>query len=144
MNETAYLELIVVEVGDNEQNTLRQIAPTLWVLYSDKVPTHLRYLYTKRHAVEFLMGYYRDKVTFAGMNSSFQIAEKMTNLKTMWDLVNFEIQKRENESSANRTPLSGQLTNVVPIEKPDNYSYDANDRALRGDAYKLPLLSEPF
>ncbi len=110
--------LVVTEVGDVDGFIAGQIA-TLWALYDTQPDLYLRYLLTKRKALDLLMGKVREQVNRTGLNGvAAELSDKLGNLQVMWENVDGEIatltktteQATQESTQRTRRPLSGQLT----------------------------------
>jgi hypothetical protein len=62
-----YQTLIVTEVNDVGDLVANNI-DTLWTLYDTQTDLYIRYLYSKRKAIDLLMGSVREQVNRAGIN----------------------------------------------------------------------------
>ncbi len=116
----AYQSLIPIEVGDVDGFIAAQI-DTLWVLFDTEPVLYVRYLVTKRKALDLLMGKVRDEVNQAGNNASIELSDKLDHLQVMWRNVDGEIgQARidaetlaQRVAGSSRRPLAGRLTGVL-------------------------------
>jgi hypothetical protein len=146
MDAAVWHRLILQEVGsgldvaDANERLLRdglsRQVSQIWLLYADKakVDYRLQYLYTKRHALDWLMGGVRHLTNGSIGPLSPQLGEKLENLKTLRDAVAADIELAESIAGASRPSAVAALIATAPIE-PEGV-VNGNDRAYRGDAQR--------
>lgn len=125
-----YQALITTQVGDIQTEkyptgVLATTITSLWTLNETKPTDELRYLYTKRSAIETLMGIAKDQVTLAGNDRSIDLSDKIKNLQLLLKNVDSEIAKAEEQAQrdieqraqTNRGPQVGHIraTSCTPI-----------------------------
>lgn len=143
-----YQQLIIVQVGDiktqeHPGGILAATITTLWALNEAQPTVDLRYLYTKRSAIETLLGVVKEQVTLSGNDREIDLNAKSTNLQRLIDNVDLEIKRAEAnaaqqaEAAARRAsaPVVGQLRTTAPVSAPAGYA-DGNDRRYHGDLYR--------
>ena len=117
--------LIVGEVGDVDTVVASQIT-TLWTLYDGETDLYLRYLLTKRKAIDVLMGHVREQVNQQVEDASKDFSDKLKHLQTMWGNVDAEIRQVRAEAAAaaqqattsTRQPVTGKLTATLGTTVP--------------------------
>lgn len=133
--------LIIKEVGDTDTGPVGTDISTLWDLYHEMalIAPRLQYLYTKRHAIDIMMGQLREVTTFENDRVKIYNWEQQKTLQYMREQTQSEIDDRESKASKIRTPQVGQLETVTPISPNDDpatsFMPDASNRKYRGDPY---------
>lgn len=146
LDSTQYQALIVLEVGDVGGFIATNVS-TLWTLYDSQDDDYLHYLYSKRKAIDLLMGKVREQVNQSGPPESavrIDLSDKLKALQTMRGNVTAEIGLLEaaaaddagDDDLATRQPVIGELTTTAPIGPEFCGGVDGNDRAYRGDVYR--------
>lgn len=133
LTDEQYQQLIIAQVGDDEAGTLATNVPILWAQYADESAT-LRFLLTKRGAIECMQARVRKQVSFRALDgASVQLSDLLSHLATLYDQVQNQITAAE---SSGVLPQIGELTTIAPItpELPP----DANDARYRGQPYPPP------
>lgn len=117
---------------------LRLIAQ-LWELHSDRslLSPRLQYLYTKRAAIEALIGenWEAHDVADEGVKESFR--QMIQNLEGQAERLTAEIKQVESRTNGSRPPAAGQLTTTA-VYTPLSGQPDPNARRYRGDPLKGP------
>lgn len=133
LSEQQYQDLIVAEVGDDASAVLASTVPLYWARYS-AYDLETRFLYTKRAAIDLMLGRVRAKVdvqVFEGPRKSMsQLFDHLTQMRATVEAL---ISTADQVGSAGAA--SGDLTTTAPIMPPAGSRIDANDRAYRGDPY---------
>jgi hypothetical protein len=94
---------------------LRAQISTLWLMNSGVAANaRLRYLYTKRQAIETLEGQVRSKIDFTLGPLSPKQSQFFANLKTMYDQALAEIVRQEKLARVGRAPAIGQIYRQSP------------------------------
>jgi hypothetical protein len=87
----------VNDVGDLVANNI----DTLWTLYDTQTDLYIRYLYSKRKAIDLLMGSVREQVNRAGINGiRADLSDKFKALQAMYLAVDTEIASVEGGQAA--------------------------------------------
>lgn len=133
----SYKTLVIVEVGDVDGVIADQV-DTLWDLYAGQTDGYARYLYTKRKALDLLMGLVREQVTQTAPNGvSADLTDKLKNLQIMWTNVDREIATVTalalQTAQTSAAPVIGQISAVAPVTPPAGP--DGNSPLYRGDLY---------
>lgn len=129
--------LIILEVGDDAAGTLAAQIALLWTAHDDQPSLDRQALYTKRHAIDVMLGRVRAQVDFRALDgASVNLSDLFARLTKMREQTTAEILAIEAGQSAG--PASGELTTTAPV-MPDGEWPDPNSRRLRGD----PLLPLP-
>lgn len=136
--------LIILEVGDEvtaawPTGVLFTNIATMWDSFADKalVAPRLQELYTKRRAIDAVLGIVRGQVTFNIANDhSRNQSDKAKTLLSMRQEAQAEIVRLEAQARSNRGGVAGVITTVAPIT-PTNPP-DANDPAYQGSPYSGP------
>ena len=92
---TELQDLILVELNATDDKELSVALPTWWSLYSDKATTHLQYLYSKRHALGYLMGKSRKKIDVTIGTDKLSASQEFKHLKEMHESITNEIKDLE-------------------------------------------------
>jgi hypothetical protein len=141
-----YQQLIIVEVGAGLDAPLRPeldaISPNigiLWGVYADKAYyPRLQYLFTKRHALDMLLGQLRLKVNGSMGGISMSLNQGIANIQGMRKDTDDEIGRVLKEARANRAPAvkPGVVQQEYPLRPGANVNGvgDPNAAAYRGDA----------
>lgn len=136
--------LIILEVGDEvtaawPAGVLTANIAIMWASFADKalISARLQELYTKRRAIDSVLGIVRGQVTYNIANDhSRNQSDKAKTLLAMRKETQDEITRVEAQARANRPGVSGQLTTTAPIT-PANPP-DANDATYQGSPYVPP------
>lgn len=135
LSDEEYKTLIVGQVND-AGGTVVDMIDTLWNLHLSQPQPYLRYLYTWRSAIDWLMGEERRRVSYQSSGDlSVTQSQLMTNLETMMRSVRERIVEAVKSRSALRGGAHGLLRTTAPINPPITGGIDANDRQYRGDPY---------
>jgi hypothetical protein len=139
--------LIILEVGD-EVTTAWPIGvlfaniATMWASFADKaqIAPRLQELYTKRRAIDAVLGIVRGQVTYNIANDhSRNQSDKAKTLLSMRKETKDEIVRVEMQARSNRPGVAGQITTTAPISPPVVGGVDANDPRFQGSPYFPPL-----
>lgn len=128
-----YQALIVAEVGDTPDGQVAAQIAALWEVAGAQPSDVLRYLYTKRAAIDLLMGAVRQQVSFKALDgASVDLSDLMEHLTTMREAT----QQRIDEAIATLDAggAIAEITTTAPIAPPPNWP-DANAERLRGSPY---------
>jgi len=136
--------LIILEVGDEvtaawPTGVLTANIATMWASFADKalVSPRLQELYTKRRAIDAVLGIVRNQVTFNIANDhSRNQSDKAKTLLSMRKDTQDEIARLETQARSGRPGVAGQITTTAPITP--TYPPDANDPAYQGSPYLPP------
>jgi hypothetical protein len=136
--------LIILEVGDEVTTAwplgvLYANIATMWASFADKaqVSARLQELYTKRRAIDAVLGIVRGQVTYNIANDhSRNQSDKAKTLLAMRKETQDEIVRVEMQARSNRPGVAGQITTTAPIT-PANPP-DMNDPAYQGSPYVPP------
>lgn len=137
--------LIILEVGDEitpawPSGVLTANIALMWASYADKaqIAPRLQELYTKRRAINSVLGIVRGQVTYNIANDhSRNQSDKAKTLLSMRKETQDEIVRLETQTRANRPGVAGQLVTTAPISPPTG-SPDANDPIYQGSPYWPP------
>jgi hypothetical protein len=129
-----YQELVILQVGDDAAGTLAANIALLWARNDDRSDNVVRFLYTKRDAIDVMLAGVRKQVTFKALDgASVNLSDLMRNLQQMRDDVQGLID--EQALIANGAGAIGALTTTAPIPPPPFWP-DANDPRYKGDPYE--------
>jgi hypothetical protein len=136
--------LIILEVGDEvttawPTGVLTANIAAMWASFADKaqISARLQELYTKRRAIDSVLGIVRNQVTYNIANDhSRNQSDKAKTLLSMRKETQDEIGRVEMQARSNRPGVAGQLTTTAPIT-PANPP-DMNDPAYQGSPYTPP------
>jgi hypothetical protein len=139
--------LIVLEVGDEvttawPSGVLNANIVTMWASFADKaqIAPRLQELYTKRRAIDAVLGIVRGQVTYNIANDhSRNQSDKAKTLLSMRKETQDEIVRVEMQARSNRPGVAGQITTTAPISPPVVGGVDANDPRFQGSPYFPPL-----
>lgn len=139
--------LIILEVGDEvtpawPSGVLAANIALMWASFTDKaqISARLQELYTKRRAIDSVLGIVRKQVTFNIANDhSRNQSDKAKTLLSMRKETQDEIVRLETQARANRPGVAGQITTTAPISPPIVGGVDANDPRFQGSPYFPPL-----
>lgn len=138
--------LILLEIGAVITEPVGQQMAVIWELYTDKsyIGPKLQYLYTKRHAVDIMLGQLRELVTFESDREKFKNNEQILTLARIRSNTQEEIDRLEQQYAATRDPYVTDITTKEPINQDSNSATvgypNAANRRYRGDAY--PVINE--
>jgi len=138
--------LIILEVGDEvtaawPTGVLFANIAAMWASYADKaqISARLQELYTKRRAIDAVLGIVRGQVTYNIANDhSRNQSDKAKTLLSMRKEAQDEITRLEAQARSNRAGVAGQITTQAPISPPLVGGVDANDPAFQGSPYYPP------
>jgi len=131
LNATQYQALIVSEVGDNAAGALAAAIATLWTKHDTIADDYLHYLFSKRSAIDYMLGGERYRADFAALDGAEVKADQIyQHLLQMRELVDDLI--AEASSAAGGGIALGELAQTAPI-MPRTGQPDPNSRRLRGD-----------
>jgi hypothetical protein len=131
LTSSQYQTLIVTEVGDNQAGQLAAAIAELWTKHDTIADDYLRYLFTKRSAIDFMLGGNRYYVDFEGLDGAKAKADQIyQHLLQMRELVEGLI--AEAGAAAGGGLALGELVQTAPI-MPRPGQRDPNSRHLRGD-----------
>lgn len=138
LTEQEYRDLIVAEVGDDAQSTLRSTIGVYWRRYDAYADLETRYLHAKLAAVDLMIGRVRSRVTIRdGDGASVDLNKLFDHLTTMRETVEAQIARGIGAGSAAASGGAiGLLTKTAPQMPPAGSLLDANDTAYRGDPYR--------
>ena len=129
LNSSQYQALIIVEVGDNAAGALATNIATLWTKHDTIADDYLHYLFTKRSAIDYMLGGERYRADFAALDGAEVKADQIfQHLLQMRTLVDDLIA----EAGAGGGLALGELAQTAPI-MPAAGQRDPNSRRLRGD-----------
>lgn len=143
-SDTDIQALIILEVGDEvttawPSGVLTANIVAMWESYADKalIAPRLQELYTKRRAIDAVLGIVRNQVTFNIANDhSRNQSDKAKTLLSMRGEVQADIKQIETQARSGRPGVAGQITTTAPITP--TYPPDANDPAYQGSPYSGP------
>lgn len=131
LDATQYQSLIVVEVGDTAAGILAANIALLWTKHDTIADDYLHYLFTKRSAIDYMLGGERYRVDFAALDGAEVKADQIyQHLLQMRALVDDLI--AEAGAAAGGGLALGELVQTAPI-MPAAGQLDPNSRRLRGD-----------
>lgn len=134
LDEAAYKEQIIDEVGDDTAGTLASRITRLWTKHDNQPTLEHQYLYAKRSAIDVMLARVRGQTTIRdGDGASVDLNKLFDHLQAMRSFVTDLI--TEAESGTSSGGAVGDLTTTAPIAPPSTSFVDANDRAYRGDPY---------
>jgi len=133
--------LIILEVGDEitpawPSGVLLANIALMWASYADQALTapRLQELYTKRRAIDAVIGIVRSQVTYSiASDHSRNQSDKAKTLLSMRGEVQAEITRLETRARSNRAGVAGQITTTAPLTP--TYPPDGNDPAYQGSPY---------
>jgi hypothetical protein len=130
-------QMIIAQLGDPDGVLAAQV-DAFWQAYSG-VPgrsNFLVFLYTKRDAIQILMGSVRTRVTETIGPLTSRDTDLFTNLDKMLADTNAEIARQEKIARASGGALSGVLTTTAPEAPPNVLGPDRNDSRYLGNPYR--------
>ena len=136
--QSVILRLIVAEIQDTDDGILKQNITYLWNYYAAKayVSPYLQELYTRRHAIDMVIGSLRLSAdTTLGSDLAQKQQQWIANLTTMRGLVQIEIVTVEKKARALRTPIVKSING--PLSPMTRGLPDPNDPYYRGDPNAL-------
>lgn len=139
LTEAEYKQLVLTEVGDDAKGTLASTLDLYWSRYSGTADLELRFLYTKRAAIDLMLGRARKGVDFVALDgSSVKLDQIFRHLQELRADVQSQIAASEEAAGADlhAAPESGQIAKTAPIMAPTGSLLDANDTAYRGSPYR--------
>lgn len=131
LSDDQYKDLIVLQVGDNADGLLAANIDLLWEGNGDQADAATQALYTKRSAIDLMLGDVRQKVDFrdpAGISAN--LSDLFDHLMRMRADVVAQIALAA--SSGNGAGAVGTITKTAPVE-PDIGQLDPSARRYRGD-----------
>lgn len=134
LSAAQYQNLIVLQVGDDAAGTLAANIGTLWLKNDDRTDDYARYLYSKRDAIDVMLGRVRAQVDFKALDgASVNLTDLTANLQAM----RADVQAQIDEYGAilNGAGAIGEIATTAPIEPPPFWP-DANDPRYKGDPYQ--------
>lgn len=134
VNSTSqYQSLLLSELGQDVNSDLAAYLPLLWQRHSRKGAIHpdLQYLYTKRSAIDYLLGQGVEDVKYSQQDVSEDPTQAGKNLLDLRKLVSEEIVSLEEVLLSGGLASVGQITKKTPITV--NHGPNPNSRRLRGD-----------
>lgn len=149
ISDSTFQALIVTEL--QADSTELVVPPTLnqvksfWALYENKravdpdriqVGSHLQYLYTKRHGVQFMQEQAWQDVNTTTAGVQQDTGNKFQALSALYESLTSEIAAAEKRATANRTAQVGQITTTAPNQPLTYPTLDPNDSFYRGDPIK--------
>jgi len=134
--------LIILEVGDEitvawPTGVLAANIALMWASYTDKaqISARLQELYTKRRAIDAVLGIVRGQVTYNIANDhSRSQSDKAKTLLSMRADVQSELERVERNTRSNRAGVAGLITTTAPLTP--TYPPDVNDAAYQGSPYR--------
>lgn len=135
LTDAQYMQLIVAEVGDDQQFTLASSVPIYWARYAGIADLETRFLSVKLSAIDLMLGRVRGQVTIRdGDGASVDLNKLFDHLTTMREtvLAQIEIATQAGSSGA----ASGDLTHTAPVMPPSGSLVDANSADYRGNPYQ--------
>lgn len=107
---------IIATVGDTEDNRLLHNIDFLWDYHTQRgyVYPDLQMLYTKRDAIDLVMGAVRDQT----QNGTKHGEQRFATLHTMREGTLSEILRLERRAAANAAPQTGLITTTQPQTPP--------------------------
>lgn len=133
LTEAEYQTLIITEIGDDDAGTLAATVPLYWSRRSGVADLESRYLVTKRDAIVLMLGTVRDLVDMSSGGDSVKLSQKLSNLRTLLELLDEQIAQAAGASGA--AAAAGELTQTAPILPPTG-SFDSNAGVYRGSPYQ--------
>lgn len=136
--------LIILEVGDEittawPSGVLTANIAAMWASFADKalIAPRLQELYTKRRAIDTVLGIVRSQVTFNIANDhSRNQSDKAKTLLSMRGEVQADITAVEKQARSARGGVAGVITTVAPITPA--FPPDANNPTYQGSPYSPP------
>lgn len=83
--------MILSELNVSEDKEIMHLVESWWSLYTSYDSDHLRYLYTKRHAIAYLMGHARKKIDVTIGTDKLNASQEFRHLKDLYDSVSSEL-----------------------------------------------------
>jgi hypothetical protein len=135
LTSAEYLALVINELGLAETSAPVRHISLLWRKHapSGAVSTFLRYLYTKRDAIRFLLSDAATKHDIKAGDVAEAWSQDFTHLRMLLEDTNTQITAELATVSGGRGASVGQLTQVAPIQVEDGTYPNPNERAYRGD-----------
>jgi len=132
LNSSQYQTLIVTEVGDNTAGDLAANIGTLWTKHDTIADDYLRYLFTKRSAIDFMLGGERYRVDFEALDGAKVKADQIyQHLLQMRELAEGLI--AQGQSALGGGGALSPLATTAPITRDRPGQPDPNARRYRGD-----------
>lgn len=136
--------LIVLEVGDEitdawPNGVLFANIALMWDSFADKtqISARLQELYTKRRAIDTILGIVRNHVTYNIANDhSRNQSDKAKTLLSMRKETQDEITRVELQARSSRPGVAGLITTTAPITPAS--PPDVNDPIYQGSPYMSP------
>jgi hypothetical protein len=137
-NDSSIPDTIVAELGGTETGLAGQVS-IFWDLFLPYATTPiLRYYYTKRAGINFLLGAYRKKFNSKTGDVSVNLREQFQNLLAMKEELEKELGQFLAQTVNSVDPAQGELIHKNPYEF-DGVSFGPNDLIYRGNAaYRRP------
>lgn len=148
LSSADWKSLIVTELKQEENTAFTSLVDMWWLAFEDKASwgPRLRYLYTKRSGVEYLIGRNHNIVSYTDADVSESLGEVRINLEQLRDdlqqeIVQIESRRRSGKiavgaiaRTAPRMPTDAESTTVFPSNN------DPNDAAYKGDPIRRSQL----
>lgn len=131
--EAEYKQLILDELGDSTSGALAANIDLLWSRFESTSDLDVRYLLTKRAAIDLLLGQVRAQVSFrTSSGSSVDLDQLFQHLLALREQVGTEI-GLSSSGGVGAGAAIGELTQTAPIMRDRAGQPDPNSRRIRGD-----------
>lgn len=107
------IDLIALELNQADNSALKRVLGTAWSLYADGS----RYRSLKVHAIDYLIGYYHDQVSYREGDAQYDLNQRIKNLERLREKVAVD---------------GSGLTSVMPVSNLPN-TYNPEDSAFPDD-----------
>lgn len=143
VTESDYRALILAELGQAADSALARQLTVLWSIAGGVSGGNdrLQYLRVKRAAIDFLLADAHTAVDAKEGDASESFGQVFEHLLKLATAVDEAIAMALKSGAGRRAPAVGQLNRTAPIQAtdpaPPTYPLDANERAYRGDPYRV-------